>query len=1342
MVAPRKSDQYFRAGAAGLVRETGEPVAEVIGDPRVTDGARHDGDTRNGQRRAAADLDEGDQTRSRAAASTHLRTQDRDTHRPQTPGTRALDDRRPAGTRRPLANPQIYAWALVIVSIGIAVFPGARTRSTLLPVSISILLGGVIWRVSGSLLHAWRIRLQIELTSGSWYSRLRPGRGAEDAHRLVRASLLLTIAMSLFWLAWLRPGPRQYWIVIAVTAALAIRRPRWLDRHAAVLSRSVLVPSAHHLTRRIGVLSWMRRTRASVPAAVKVTTGLLVLLNIVATLALLDTAKLSFGLWAIHTKIAFVVMSVAGVLLLKSCPDASSPAKPLSSRIYLAPEPAGTQTADRSRYNGHAHGHRYAHNGFERPVVVRSASPAAANGHQPLRFRRLQMPGSRGKVRAWVAAGAGLIATGWIGYAHPGPLLIVAVLVVGATMLSMMEVDRHQAITMLLGVALGIAAVDYLSWRFSVTNWPGWWIAVPLLCAEALGAIHVLGFQVTVWPWPAPVVEASEDPAQHEVFMLIPTLNEGAAILRPTLEGCLAARQKYLAQHPNGKVTIVVCNDGRAGKYPHWAEVDMLAAELDVRCVTRISGHGAKAGNIENARQECQITGTALMAIFDADQVPKPDFLLKTILPFGDPKVGWVQTGQYYANLNNPVSRWADDQQSMFYNLLCPGKAASNAAFICGTNVVLRAAALDEIGGLPQDSVTEDFAASINLHPRWRSIYLTDVLATGLGPLDIPSYLKQQGRWALGTLAVFRDHWRDILLPKKNGLRFGQRVQYFLAGTHYLCGLRDLIYLVSPVLFIFTGVPAVRTATLNQYLLHFLPYGVLGIGGMWYSTRGVTGLRGVIIGFGSSPALIGSLVAVILHRNKPFAVTSKERQGRGSLRYMGTYVLGLLLCLAALAWVTQVKGRQETSLFISILWVVYSLLLLASFLWLACKDVRVRAAAQRPEHAEITVKHPYPSKLLMRKGGLRPVVNIGLAAVAASPLLLGARLASLPVFIKSATPFVITQQQVDARYVGVSLPLKSLRSESLTLEHDLGIDFSIIGRTQDITDQFDAAWADKLAAQGARPWVVLEFGSFGANGKPPLTASLPAIFNGVDDSEIARWAAEIRDYGKPVYLTVLLQVDKNWSVSSAVTNGGIPEDVPRAWIYIQSIFRAVGADNVAWVWAPADPVHDRRFAPPTSAIDVVLQDFIMYPGTRWGSPQRVLRNLVERYPGKPLFVEVSVSGPADEKAAWLARLGQAVDDCPQVYALLYHEGGPVLKPTPAQAMSWSEASDPKSLAAWKRIVTTLHTAGSHGNLRRTAGRPGPPGARSPPRRTLAGHPYPGPAGSGFRRHVAQHGLPG
>ncbi len=885
-----------------------------------------------------------------------------------------------------------------------------------------------------------------------------------------------------------------------------------------------------------------------------------------------------------------------------------------------------------------------------------------------------------------------ILAVCWISYTQPGALLVLAVLFIGLATVFTKNVNRDQAITMVLAIAVGVASVDYISWRVVATNWHGWWISVPLLCAEALGALHVLGYQFTLWPWSPPKIEQHEDPTQHPIFIFIPTVNEGVTILRPTLEGAIAARARYLARYPHGQVTIVVCNDGRVANSANWEETDALAKELGVCCVTRTIGGGAKAGNIENARRELQATGNALLVIFDADQVAKPDFLLKTIPPFGDPKMGWVQTGQYYANLDNPVSRWADDQQSMFYNLLCPGKEALNAAFICGTNVVIRAAALDEIGGLPQDSVTEDFKASIALHPSWRSIYLTDILATGLGPLDVPSYLKQQSRWALGTLSVLRTNWREIFLPRKHGLRIGQRVQYFLACTHYLCGLRDLIYMVSPILFIFTGIPAVRSAYLSEYLWHFIPYGVLGAVALWYSARGVTGLRGIIIGFGSFPVLIGSLLSVVLQRKVGFAVTSKQHRGKRSLSYLWVYFLFLLLCIICLFWATQVKGQQETALFISVLWVVYSILMLGSFLWLSFKDIRFQTALQQSGATdEIMAKQPYPSKLLLRPRGLHRVLNLGFAALIAVPILASNSQGFLSFLVKSeSAPFVISQDKIAAPYFGVSLPIQLLKSRVPVLERDLDTQFSIIGRTQDIHDLFDASWADQLAAQHARPWITLQFGVFGPNQKPPLDANLPAIINGLHDNEIRRWAEDIREYGKPVYLTVFQHADMNWSLSSGVANGGIPQDVPKAWMHVQSIFRAVGANNVAWVWAPAKPLVDQPYAPPASTIDAVLQTIVHYPGTDWGDPETVLQNLVQHYPTKPIFIDASAKGLAAQKAAWLTALGQAIMNNPHVYALLYHEGGPDLNPTSAEIESWSFVSDPDSLAAMRGIVADLH----------------------------------------------------
>ncbi|GAC1648403.1 MAG: hypothetical protein NVS4B12_16750 [Ktedonobacteraceae bacterium] len=880
-----------------------------------------------------------------------------------------------------------------------------------------------------------------------------------------------------------------------------------------------------------------------------------------------------------------------------------------------------------------------------------------------------------------------------ISYFLPGTPLILATLFIGAAIVFMKGVNREQATTMLLVLGVGVATIDYLSWRFAVTNWQGWWISVPLLFAEVLGGLHVLGFQMTIWPWSPPRVEWGIDPTRFPVFIFIPTVNEGATILRPTLEGAIAARNAYLKKYPYGKVTIVVCNDGRVAKAANWEETEILAKAMGVTCITRSIGGGAKAGNIENARQKLQATGDSLIVIFDADQVAKPDFLLKTIPPFRDTKMGWVQTGQYYANLNNPISRWADDQQSMFYNLLSPGKASLNAAFICGTNVVIRAVALDQIGGLPQDSVTEDFAASINLHPFWHSVYLTDVLATGLGPLDVQSYLKQQSRWAMGTLGVFRTHWRDILLPKKYGLRIEQRVQYFLACTHYLHGLRDLIYLFSPILFIITGIPAVLHATLNEYLWHFVPYFLLSAISLWYSARDVTGVRGIVIGFGSFPVLIESLLSVILRRKVGFSVTAKQHSKKRSLHYLWVYVVIFLLCVFSLFWATQRRGLQQTSLYISILWILYSMAMLGSFFWLNFKDIRFQVMMQRSVSDEMVTMQTYPSKLLKRKRGLNPLWNIGFGMLVAAPILTSSVLSSTPVFVShAATAFVMNQEKLTSPYFGVSLPAPLLYSQPSILEHDLGTHFSIIGRTQDIVhNHFDRPWADQLAAKHERPWITIQFGKFGANGKSPLNADLLAIINGLHDQEIRQWAEDIRNYDKPVYLTILLQADKNWSLSSGVANGGIPQDVSQAWIHVRAIFNQLGVKNVAWVWAMADPLHDQQFAPPASAIDAVLQDFINYPGTNWGNPEQVLHNLVNHYPTKPIIVEASTDGPAQQKVAWTTKLSQAVDDTPQVYALLYHEGGPGLNASAAQIKSWSLASDPYSLAAMDQLVSNLHS---------------------------------------------------
>ena len=846
-----------------------------------------------------------------------------------------------------------------------------------------------------------------------------------------------------------------------------------------------------------------------------------------------------------------------------------------------------------------------------------------------------------------------------------------------------------------------VAAVDYFTWRVGVVNLSAFWIGIPLIAAEMFGALHALGFQYTVWPrassaprnrrrtrpeirrekvraaaralaegttlrgaaaelgvttrtlrrWrglPGFESELAKALSRREqegcgdgaerrerspfllpMYVLIPTVDEGVEVLEPTLRGVNRAVRRYRAVYPEARITVIVCDDGLVAGAATSGDVKDLCARLGVACVTRTIGGGAKAGNLEHARDLYGVHGDALLTIFDADQVPEPGFFLRTIPPFADPTIGWVQTGQYYRNLENRVARWANDQQGLFYRVVCPGKAAQNSVFICGTNVVLRAAALDEIGGLPQDSVTEDFAASLRLHGRWRSIYIEDVLATGLGPVDLGSYFKQQNRWARGTLGAF-SQWRVI--AGRSGFTVEQRVQYALACTHYLAGVRDLTYVLAPVIILLTGAAAVQGATLGGFLSHFLPYLALSQIAFWHRAARRTTWRGIVIGFASFPTLIAALFSVVSRRHQSFVHTSKKRAAASILPSLPHLVTAVVVLAAVGVGAWREPGSRAL---VSVAWLLYTLTMLAAFLTLATGDAspsldRMAARAAR------RLARP-----LARPAFSRALVGLSFAAAAAAV----------------ALPAIYASPAAPARFGGVLLASHGV---SLGVHGD-GVELTrarallgradVVGTTVELAHGFPRAWAESVTAQGATPWLTL---TFAAQGQRTLASSVRGIANGLHDADLATFARDARAFGRPVLLTVLPAVDRNWSESSAVAYGGIPQDVAPAWSRIRGLF--AGAVNVAFVWAPADPLRDQLYSPPADQIDVVQATWYTYPGTPWPDPELTLHALALRHPGKPILIDVSSDGPAVDKEQWLADVVRAAAH--HGAAVVYHEGGP------------------------------------------------------------------------------------
>jgi len=159
---------------------------------------------------------------------------------------------------------------------------------------------------------------------------------------------------------------------------------------------------------------------------------------------------------------------------------------------------------------------------------------------------------------------------------------------------------------------------------------------------------------------------------------------------------------------------------------------------------------GALAEGLKTAKGE-------FIAIFDADFVPPPDFLLKCIHHFTDPKVGMVQTR--WTHINRNYSLLTEVEAILLdghFVLEHSGRARSGVFFnFNGTAGMWRRCTIDEAGGWEHDTLTEDTDLSYRAQLKgWKFLYLQDVECPAELPVEMTAFKTQQARWAKGLIQV------------------------------------------------------------------------------------------------------------------------------------------------------------------------------------------------------------------------------------------------------------------------------------------------------------------------------------------------------------------------------------------------------------------------------------------------------------------------------------------------------------------------------------------------------------------------------------------------------------
>jgi cellulose synthase (UDP-forming) len=510
---------------------------------------------------------------------------------------------------------------------------------------------------------------------------------------------------------------------------------------------------------------------------------------------------------------------------------------------------------------------------------------------------------------------------------------------------------HHQFKLAAVQIAIALATVftvRYFYWRaFSTLNPAAKIFFYAFLVAEILSFVESVFFYFIAWN---PTRYARPEPITgRSVDVFIPTYNEPVELLRDTVLAAVNMRYPH---------STYILDDGNR------EEVRELAEEFHCGYLPRSGGRDAKAGNLNNALQQ---TSGEFIVTLDADHVPAVELIEDTIGFFADPKIAIVQGTQDFYNLDsfqhlvNWKSRAGWQQQELFFSVIQPGKDRHNATFYCGSPGIIRRSALEEIGGFPTGTVTEDMHTSMRLQKKgWRVLYYNRTLARGLAPQTFTGFATQWQRWGQGAMQVMRAEKPF----RSRELTIRQKLCYLSSFYFYWMSYVKLFFVLTPIISLLFGVFALTTDP-ESYASYFLPYFCLNLACSILLQGGVGNfMKSEVFNLIKMHVLMKT-VSGLFRRKTAFKVTPKSRAAAAR----ASEVLLPLVLVASLAvgmgigiWrIESVPrwGYTFWALAVNLFWSVVFLLMMGGVAWRSLARKEARSAYRFRAHLEIPMRLTY-----------------------------------------------------------------------------------------------------------------------------------------------------------------------------------------------------------------------------------------------------------------------------------------------------------------------------------------------------------------------------------------------
>lgn len=562
---------------------------------------------------------------------------------------------------------------------------------------------------------------------------------------------------------------------------------------------------------------------------------------------------------------------------------------------------------------------------------------------------------------------------------------LVLALGIGMTLSYWVDVRNNLHRTVLL-IATFILAMRYIWWRGTETLAPAGF-SLDMLASYSLFGFELLAMVGTVSSYVIMSrIRLRSDEADRfdhwwgedepRVAILIATYNEELDVLERTIVGARALR------HRNKEVLIL--DDSRRD----WLR-DYCASQ-GVRYMRRPDNKGSKAGNINHCldRLAEDPVPPDFVAVLDADFVPHRGFISRCLALFHDPRVGLVQTPQHFFNAdpiqhNLGISHSYPDEQRFFFDHMQPSRDGWGIAFCCGTSSVCRWSALRDIGGLPTESVTEDFMLTLDLQDKgWSTVYLSEPLTEGLAPEGLKEYVTQRARWCLGLMQIARSRLGPFA---KNNLRLRDRWSVVDSVLFWTTSFPFRIaVVVYPLLYWYFGTIVVD-AQLADVVTYF---GVFFLWGQMVQRALMPGMVVPILHdvgqlIGAIPISRAAFTGLFKPKGHPFSVTAKGGDRTGitvQWQLMMPFLILLILTIVALLlgiFLDRFSYHDAgDGKWVVLFWTIYNLLVL-SMTVLACVELprRERHIADLPERGILVtsgdIRRYWFSSLTMDEARLR-----------------------------------------------------------------------------------------------------------------------------------------------------------------------------------------------------------------------------------------------------------------------------------------------------------------------------------------------------------------------------------